>query len=88
MLFQYQCLLGSIIITVLEFITGVITNLILGWNVWDYSAKPFNLLGQICLENSFYWVLLSGVAIVVDDYIRYLIFNEDKPHYIFSNKGD
>ena len=32
-----QMFLGCIIITVLEFITGCIVNLWLGWNIWDYS---------------------------------------------------
>lgn len=43
-----QIILGSCIITVLEFITGCIVNLWLGWNVWNYSNLPFNILGQIC----------------------------------------
>lgn len=32
-----QMLIGGTIITVLEFITGCIVNLWLGWNIWDYS---------------------------------------------------
>lgn len=77
-----QMLYGSIIITILEFVTGCIVNLWLGWNVWDYSNEPFNLLGQICLEYSIYWFFLSFVGIVLDDYLRYLWFNEEKPRYI------
>lgn len=77
-----QMLYGSIIITILEFITGCIVNLWLGWNVWDYSNEPFNLLGQICLEYSIYWFFLSFVGIILDDYLRYLWFNEEKPRYI------
>lgn len=77
-----QMLYGAIIITILEFITGCIVNLWLGWNVWDYSNEPFNLLGQICLEYSIYWFFLSFVGIVLDDYLRYLWFNEEKPRYI------
>lgn len=86
MLFQYQCLLGAGIITVLEFITGIIVNIILGWNVWDYSDRPFNLLGQICLKDSFYWIFLSGLAILLDDYVRYILFNEELPRYSFRHK--
>ena len=40
-----QMLIGSTIITILEFITGCIVNLWLGWNIWDYSNLPLNLLG-------------------------------------------
>lgn len=42
-----QMLIGAIVITALEFVCGCIVNLWLGWNVWDYSNMPFNLLGQI-----------------------------------------
>ena len=76
-----QMFIGGMIITVLEFITGCIVNLWLGWNVWDYSELPFNLLGQISLFSSIVWVGLSLVGIVLDDYIRWKFFGEDKPHY-------
>lgn len=79
--FWKQCVIGSIIITVLEFITGCIVNLWLGWNVWDYSQVWGNILGQICLPFSLIWIVLSGVAIVVDDWLRYYIFGEEKPRY-------
>lgn len=72
----------SIIITLLEFITGCIVNIILGWNVWDYSDVPFNVWGQICLPYTIIWFFLSAVAIILDDYIRYWFFGEDKPKYI------
>ena len=39
-----QMLIGSTIITILEFITGCIVNLWLGCNVWDHSNLPLNLL--------------------------------------------
>lgn len=86
MSFLKQCVIGSIVITTLEFICGYIVNIWLGWNVWDYSNVPFNILGQICLPFSLIWMLLSGVAIVVDDWLRYLWFNEEKPHYYFFKK--
>ena len=76
-----QMLIGITIITVLEFITGCIVNLWLGWNVWDYSELPCNLLGQISLFSSIGWVGLSLVGIVLDDFIRWKFFGEDKPRY-------
>lgn len=82
----FQMIYGSIIITVLEFIFGMILNKILGLGIWDYSDMPFNLMGQICLPFTILWFFLSLVAIVVDDYIRYFIFGEEEPHYIFFNK--
>lgn len=79
--FWKQCLLGSLIVTAVEFFSGCIINLGLGWNVWDYSNLPLNLLGQICLPYSLLWVLISAVAIVLDDYLRYWLYGEEKPHY-------
>ena len=76
-----QMFIGGMIITVLEFITGCVVNLWLGWNVWDYSELPFNLWGQISLFSSTGWVGLSLVGIVLDDFIRWKWFGEDKPHY-------
>ena len=53
-----KCLLGSIIITAFEFTVGVIVNIILRWNVWDYSRVPFNLLGQVCLPFTALWFVI------------------------------
>lgn len=76
-----QMIIGACIITILEFITGCIVNLNLGWNVWDYSHLPFNVLGQICLPFSIIWFFISSLAIFLDDLIRYKLFNEEKPNY-------
>ena len=78
-----QMLLGAGIITLLEYITGCIVNIKLGWNVWDYSDKPLNVNGQICLQATLAWFALSLVAIVLDDYIRYKWFGYPKPQYKF-----
>lgn len=78
-----QGIMGSaIIITPLEFITGYIVNIQLGWNVWDYSSMPFNFMGQICLSFSILWIFISILAIILDDQLRYQWFKEEKPHYI------
>ena len=76
-----QMLIGGCIITTLEFISGCIINLWLGWNVWDYSHIPLNILGQICLPFYFVWAGLSLIAIVLDDLIRWRFFGEEKPRY-------
>ena len=69
-----QSIMSAVVITILEFITGCIVNLWLGWNVWDYSNVPFNLWGQICLLFFGIWTVLSMFGIVLDDWIRYLIY--------------
>ena len=65
-----QMLLGTIIITILEFIFGYILNLKLGLGIWDYSSLPFNIMGQICLSFSFLWFILSYFIIILDDILR------------------
>ena len=79
-----QCIIGAVIVTAIEFLAGCIINLWLGWDVWDYSNMPFNVLGQICLPFSLLWILLSAVAIVVDDHLRYWMYGEEKPHYTWT----
>lgn len=54
-----RCLLGAMSITAAELWVGCIVNLYLGWNVWDYSQRMFNLAGQICPLFSFLWFLIS-----------------------------
>lgn len=54
-----KCVIGSCVITTLEFICGCIVNIKLRLNVWDYSSCVCNLLGQICLLYSFLWGLLT-----------------------------
>ena len=76
-----QMLIGGMMITLLEFISGCVLNIMLGLGVWDYSGMYGNVLGQICPLFSFLWVLISGVAIILDDWIRYWFFGEEKPRY-------
>lgn len=76
-----QMLISTVIITVAEFVCGCIVNLWLKWNVWDYSELPMNILGQICAPYSILWFFLSFIAIILDDYLRYWLFGEEKPEY-------
>ena len=76
-----QCIIGAIIITAVEFVAGCIINIGLGWQVWDYSGLPFNILGQICLPFTVLWSLLAAAGIILDDYLRFLLFDEEKPNY-------
>lgn len=44
--------MGGSLICIVELLTGVIFNLYLHFNLWDYSQDKFNFMGQICLKNS------------------------------------
>jgi uncharacterized membrane protein len=76
-----QILIGASVITGMEFLTGCVVNLWLGWGVWDYSGMPGNVLGQICPQYFLLWLPVSLIGIVLDDYLRYWWFGEEKPHY-------
>ncbi len=60
-----RALLGSIAISMTEFISGCILNIWFGMNIWDYSTLPLNIFGQISLLFSFYWFLLSIPAMKI-----------------------
>ena len=81
-----QMLYGAFVITALELISGYILNIKLGWNIWDYSDRPFNFYGQICLLNSVLWFLLSGIGILLDDVIRNIWFDGEEPRYKIFGK--
>lgn len=88
----WQAVVSACIITALEFVVGCFVNLWLGWQVWDYSDLPFNLLGQICLYYFLLWIPISAAGIILDDWIRYLFYRcfhkffprlqvRERPHY-------
>ncbi len=58
-----KCLVSSAAITSIELLTGLIFNK--KNNIWDYTEKPFNYKGQICLLYSLYWCILSYPAIMI-----------------------
>lgn len=76
-----QVLRADIFVVISEFITGCIVNLWLGWNVWDYSDLKWNILGQSCPQFALLFIPLCLAAIILDDYLRYWFFKEEKPRY-------
>lgn len=76
-----QQLIATAIVTAIEFIAGLILNVWMQLNIWDYSNLPFNILGQISLQYGILWFLLSLPDIISDDWLRWWLFGEEKPHY-------
>ncbi len=68
-------------IAVVELAAGVVLNIWLGLGIWDYSAMPWNLLGQICPQFFLVWIALSMFGIVMLDWMRYTIEGGERPHY-------
>lgn len=58
-----KCITGSAVVTAVEFVFGLIFNVGLKKNVWDYSQLPMNIGGQVCALYSFFWAVLSLVFI-------------------------
>lgn len=77
----FQQIIAASGVTAIEFFFGLILNVWLGLDMWDYSNMPGNILGQICPQFTLLWFFLSAVGIVLDDFIRWKFFGEGKPHY-------
>lgn len=71
--FIQKCLVGALIITLLELVLGIWFNLILKENVWNYSNVPLNFMGQICLPFSLIWLVLSGAVFKVMEKAELLV---------------
>lgn len=80
--------ISAAIVTAVEFVSGILLNMVLNLDVWDYSNMPFNIYGQICLPFTVIWFFLSFLAIVADDFLRWLWFEERFPEYHLFTKEE
>ena len=69
---------GACLVTGLELLTGLVVNLGLGMDVWDYSGLPCNLLGQICLPYLLLWNPVALGGMFLSRGLRRLLFGERK----------
>lgn len=76
-----QALICAALVTVTELIAGLILNVWLGLGIWDYSALPGNLWGQICPQFAALWWVLCLVFIPVFDWMRYAVAGGERPRY-------
>lgn len=81
-----QLLLTTAFITAAELVAGIIININMKLNVWDYSDMPLNYKGQICLPFVFLWFLLSALGMVVEEMLRWKFFRTEKPFLPFLKK--
>lgn len=65
-----RCIISLVVITTLEYYTGYIVNILLKWDVWDYSSLAYNLKGQICLTFSAIWFLFGIPMTFLANYLR------------------
>lgn len=64
-----RCGAGCAVITLTEFAVGCVVNRMLGWNVWDYSGAPLNILGQICPLYCGFWFVLSLPVLAISSWL-------------------
>jgi uncharacterized membrane protein len=69
-------IMGGAVITTVEFLTGILVNIVLGWHVWSYESSWLNLFGQICLLFSLCWVGLSIPGIWVMTVVGRRVFKD------------
>lgn len=72
-----KCGAGCAVITLTEFAVGCVVNRMLGWNVWDYSDAPLNILGQICPLYCGFWFALSLPVLAVSTWLENCLSDED-----------
>ena len=65
-----RCIVSVVVITTLEYYTGYIVNILLKWDVWDYSSLAYNLKGQICLTFSAIWFLFGIPMTFLANYLK------------------
>lgn len=54
-----------IVLSALEWLGGILIELIFGFSFWDYTKYKFNLGKYICLEMALLWVVMSIIFIYV-----------------------
>ena len=76
-----QALICGTAIVAAELAAGLVLNIWLGMAIWDYSALPGNLWGQICPQFFCCWLFVALLAVFLDDGVRYVSFGEALPRY-------
>lgn len=71
-------IVSTLLLTVWEYIVGVLLEKIFKTKYWDYSDHKCNIKGRICLTNSFFWGILGVIFInFVHSFIQEQISNID-----------
>jgi hypothetical protein len=75
-----QSSIGMIIATIGELICGQLINK--DHSIWSYLSLPFNFFnGQICLYFSICWFFIALLCILLDDWLREVLFDEERKKY-------
>lgn len=87
--YSLQVFVSTILCTIGEGITGLVVNVKMGLNVWDYSTLPFTFFwGQCNLFFVFAWALIIGLfgIFFCDAYWYYICKDDEQPYYKIFGK--
>lgn len=79
-----QVLIGGTTITILELLSGMILNIILELNIWNYEGR-YQFMGQIEFKNCILWYLVVTPLIIwFDDMLTYYLYKEGEPYSLLK----
>lgn len=61
--FFIKAIICAFLMTLIEYISGLISLKIYHNRLWDYSNRFLNIQGIVCLRFSIYWAILGGIFI-------------------------
>lgn len=81
-------ILGFVGGTILEYIMSIGMELVLGFTAWDYSKKPFNINGRVCLSYSLMWGILAIFLVkvvfpIINNFIKKINYDVGKKIAVF-----
>ena len=79
-----RCLIGTMITLSVELASGCILNRWLKLGVWDYTGKPFAILGQVCPQYGIAWFFLMPLAMWSADMLRYMVWRDGAPYHLWQ----
>ena len=56
-------IVSVVVLTIWEYLVGVLLEKLFHTKYWDYSKNKFNFQGRICLMNSIFWGVLGVVFV-------------------------
>lgn len=71
-----QSAVCAVMITAVEFAVGMVVNVWLGLDVWNYSGMPANIMGQVCPQFTALWYFLSFPAMLLASKLRVVLFGQ------------
>ncbi|NLW92809.1 MAG: hypothetical protein GXY34_14570 [Syntrophomonadaceae bacterium] len=74
-----QTLVAWPLVLIVEFVSGLVLNVWLGLQIWDYTGTLGSLYGQVSLPYALLWLPLIPFGIWLDDWLRWKLFDEEEP---------